>query len=309
MSFLTGIGISFGYTPSLTVIGYYFHKRLGFANGVAFSGSGLGLIVMPPLMQLLLNKYDWRSTMQIVGGLSLLVCLCGLLMRPTEREKFWMVKQTRERKRSMIAMSLSEQHKQTPNFSPISTTNTTPSDKTKSSRITNCLFSVIKTGGFHLICENTSLNYLCFAFMWAAFGSYSTTVFFNAKAVFDVGISPLKASYLVSAIGVGDLMSRMTHGIFLDRKWISPTTMYILFNFVAAATNLVNPFANSFVTLLACALVFGASNGPITSLQLMVIRGVLPPGDVSVGFGVLLFFNGFSLVAGVFIMGKFRLFC
>ncbi|KAJ8030758.1 Monocarboxylate transporter 12 [Holothuria leucospilota] len=300
---LVGFGISLAYTPSLTVIGYYFHKRLGFANGVAFSGSGLGLMVMPPLTQLLLDYFDWRGTIQIIGGLSLLVCLCGLLMRPTEREKFWMTKQIRIRKRSMKESTQSTE-------SPFATPypfGDYQKETPNRSRVAKCLFSVIKSGGFHLICENKILIYLCFAFMWAAFGSYSSTVFFNAKAVFDVGISPLQASYLISAIGIGDLIGRMGHGIFLDRKWISPPSMYIVFSFVTAVVNLVNPLCQNFITLLLCALVFGIFNGPITSLQLMILRGVLPPGDVSVGFGVLLFFNGFALVAGVFMMGKSKL--
>lgn len=295
----SGFGISLAYTPSLTVIGYYFHKRLGFANGVAFSGSGLGLMVMPPLTQLLLDYFDWRGTIQIIGGLSLLVCLCGLLMRPTEREKFWMTKQIRIRKRSMKE---STQSTESPFVTPYPFGDYQKETPNRS-RVAKCLFSVIKSGGFHLICENKILIYLCFAFMWAAFGSYSSTVFFNAKAVFDVGISPLQASYLISAIGIGDLIGRMGHGIFLDRKWISPPSMYIVFSFVTAVVNLVNPLCQNFITLLLCALVFGIFNGPITSLQLMILRGVLPPGDVSVGFGVLLFFNGFALVAGVFMMG------
>ena len=50
-----GVGSSMCYVPSMVILGQYFDKRMALANGLGTSGSGIGTLVMAPLIQLLLS--------------------------------------------------------------------------------------------------------------------------------------------------------------------------------------------------------------------------------------------------------------
>ncbi|PIK54776.1 putative monocarboxylate transporter 13 [Apostichopus japonicus] len=300
---LTGLGIALGYLPSLVSVGFYFDKKVGLANGIGFSGSGFGLIVVPPILQLLVEYFGWRTALRILAGSSLLPCLCGFLIKPTEKEIFWMTKEKKQRKKSLLQENGREVVEPVlPSDDTTKPNSAIKDSQVMSKRIKKVLYSCLKCGGFHLLIENKIFIFIILTFVWTSFGSFGSTIYFNARAVFDVGLTQLEASYLISAIGLGNLLGRVGHGIFLDRNFMTPLGMYSLTSVISAISIICYPFLDNFWTLLSCALIFGLTNGPYPSLQVMVLRDMLSPGDVSGGFGVVLFFNGFAMVTGVLIM-------
>ena len=60
-------GISTGctYIASLIIIAEWFDKKRGIATGITMAGSGVGSFVFPPLVGMLISKYDWRFAMSI----------------------------------------------------------------------------------------------------------------------------------------------------------------------------------------------------------------------------------------------------
>ncbi|XP_046599068.1 uncharacterized protein LOC107222432 [Neodiprion lecontei] len=63
----------------------YFMKKRGRAVGLAMTLNGLGPIVVPQLISVLLLKYDVTGTTFILGGLCLHVLVAALLLQPIER--------------------------------------------------------------------------------------------------------------------------------------------------------------------------------------------------------------------------------
>ena len=60
----------------------WFHKRRGFALAVVLTGSGVGSILIPPLIQWTITNYGWRSAYVLLGGIALLgLPLTALLVR------------------------------------------------------------------------------------------------------------------------------------------------------------------------------------------------------------------------------------
>ena len=55
------------------------------AAGIASSGNGVGNFVYPVFIRFLINTYDWRSSLLIIGALSLHLCVFGALIRPIDR--------------------------------------------------------------------------------------------------------------------------------------------------------------------------------------------------------------------------------
>ena len=72
------------YEPSLVVIGTYFEKRRGLANGMAFASGSLGAFVFPQPIKYLLDTYGLNGTFFIMGGIVFHVSVAGMLFRPPE---------------------------------------------------------------------------------------------------------------------------------------------------------------------------------------------------------------------------------
>ncbi|XP_072308207.1 monocarboxylate transporter 1a [Eucyclogobius newberryi] len=77
-----GLGLSFNLNPALTMIGKYFYKRRPIANGIAMAGSPVFLSTMAPINTWFYDKFGWRGSFLILGGLMLNCCVAGALMRP-----------------------------------------------------------------------------------------------------------------------------------------------------------------------------------------------------------------------------------
>ena len=69
-------------TPGMVIVSQYFEKHRGVANGISVSGNAIGGVIMPPLMEHLVEQYGFRGSMLVLGGLLLHVCLGASLFRP-----------------------------------------------------------------------------------------------------------------------------------------------------------------------------------------------------------------------------------
>lgn len=90
---LAGAGIGIAYIPSITAISYYFKERLNVAAGIAVSGIGVGNFIYPGLIRFLVNTYEWKSSLLILGAITLNICVFGALIQPIDRPDAYQRKQ------------------------------------------------------------------------------------------------------------------------------------------------------------------------------------------------------------------------
>ena len=67
-SFLFGLGTSLMYTPSLIVIARWFQKWRSMTTGVVVACGSLGQVVLSPMLQYFLERYDVWTTFRIWGA-------------------------------------------------------------------------------------------------------------------------------------------------------------------------------------------------------------------------------------------------
>lgn len=73
-----GLGAACAYVPTLAIVGGWFTKRRNAALGVAATGTGCGMLVMPPLAATLIEQFGWRHANMILGvGCALLLAICA----------------------------------------------------------------------------------------------------------------------------------------------------------------------------------------------------------------------------------------
>ena len=56
-----GLGLGAMYLPSVVIVSQYFEKRRGLATGLAGCGSGVGSMVLPPLINWALSLHGWQG--------------------------------------------------------------------------------------------------------------------------------------------------------------------------------------------------------------------------------------------------------
>jgi MFS family permease len=67
---LTAVGVSTaGWTPAVVLVQQHFSARLGLALGIAGSGIGMGIFLVVPLCQALIDAFGWRWAFRVLGGL------------------------------------------------------------------------------------------------------------------------------------------------------------------------------------------------------------------------------------------------
>lgn len=74
-----GMGAALAYTPTLAILGHYFKRYLGLANGFVTAGSSAFTVFMPKLLTHLDKNYGLEKTIRFMAILSSFVMLCALV--------------------------------------------------------------------------------------------------------------------------------------------------------------------------------------------------------------------------------------
>lgn len=72
------------FVPSIMIVNQYFDRKRSLANGILTSGSGIGLLVMSPIIERSVESYGWRGSLLIYSCFTLQLCVCACLMRPVK---------------------------------------------------------------------------------------------------------------------------------------------------------------------------------------------------------------------------------
>ncbi|CAH1399994.1 unnamed protein product [Nezara viridula] len=82
-----GIGVGLANSSTLVVINEYFTKKKGQAIALSMTGTVVGFMLMPQIVRFLLDEYDFRSALLIIGALSLHAVVGAYLFQPVSWHK------------------------------------------------------------------------------------------------------------------------------------------------------------------------------------------------------------------------------
>lgn len=80
--FMFGVGASLCYFPSVIILPQYFYKKLSLANGLVSCGSGVGTMVMGPVINYTIEHYGWRVSVRLTSALMFVVTLVSFIYKP-----------------------------------------------------------------------------------------------------------------------------------------------------------------------------------------------------------------------------------
>ena len=184
---------------------------------MCFSGSGVGALVLPPLVRLALNHCGLDGTFVIMAGVSFNLCVCGMLFRPVA---FYRQRYRRKRTQKLGAEcnnGCSRQDRVT-----VSVINTDVPETTeialRSSKIiaTTKTFRETKKCVFDWKLLRNPLLYLYVVSLSVAASSFSNIFNILPQHTQQLGVSKTDSVWIVSILGFGDLGSRVCIGGFAD---------------------------------------------------------------------------------------------
>lgn len=82
---LQGIGIGLMIPAALTSFNHYFCRRRTFAMGVTQVIAGIGSMILPIILQKVIEEYGFRGTQVIISAISLNSLICAAAQQPVEK--------------------------------------------------------------------------------------------------------------------------------------------------------------------------------------------------------------------------------
>jgi MFS family permease len=223
---VAALGMSTAFVPCSSTVARWFVRRRGLAVGLAFSGMGLGTLLLPPLAHLAVSRLGWRGAYVAFGvGVLLALNLIALLMRRDPESLGLLPDGDRALHRAGAA----------PPPEPGWT-----------------VASAARTGAFWMI-------FGIFATSWVfVFGPLVHLV----PMATGLGVSPLLAATLLSMLGLAALFGRLFLGGISDgfgrRLTLAVSLALQVVSFAALAVS------HSLTGLYVAAFLFGFSYGGVT---------------------------------------------
>ncbi|XP_022100161.1 monocarboxylate transporter 11-like isoform X1 [Acanthaster planci] len=81
LSLLTGPGLSIISILTRAMASHHFTTGYAMATGIGSSGHAVGMMLIGPLTQVLLDTYGWRGAMLLLGAISMHLGAFGFLLR------------------------------------------------------------------------------------------------------------------------------------------------------------------------------------------------------------------------------------
>lgn len=212
-----GYGLGTMYLPSIVIVNQYFDTKRGLATGIADSGSGIGGMVLPPLVTWLMNQYGWKGATVAFGVLCLLGIIFGCFMVPLKPGK---------QKSTSDISSKSEQS----------------GEKKESSHLT--------------IWKNSFFLLVAFGNLFGHLGMFVPYTYLPDAAVVK-NISTSDANYLLSAMGVTNTIGRIVFTAISDISWVNPYWAFASSIFLCGVSTFVAPLCYNYATFIIVSLSFG----------------------------------------------------
>ena len=174
-----------GWVPALVFVQGQFKERLGLSIGIISSGVGVGMVLVVPLTQLLIDAFGWRTAFRVLG------LIAALWIVPSSLWLRWFILRQRER---------DEIRGQTPEKQNPSASGSVP-------RRSLTLSEAARTQAFWLLLA---------AFFFGNVSSQTLHVHQVAYLV-DHGLSAMVAATVVGVVGFSSIFGKIGGGWLSDR--------------------------------------------------------------------------------------------
>ncbi|NXI72578.1 MOT2 protein, partial [Anseranas semipalmata] len=256
--FLQGLGISFSWTPAISIVSHYFSKKRALANAIASAGECAFAFTFGPFFQWLIGQYGWKGALLIIGGIQLNICVCGILMRPLTS-----------------SCCLEASHSETPPGNGASRI-----EKEDKSPTTH------KTFNWMLVRRPEFVLYALFGILAAM--SFFVPPLFLVPLSYSLGIDESWTASLLSILAMVDFAGRLLCGWYANLH-VTKTIHLLTMTITLISTSLMLlPLANNYLSLAIFTGFYGFFFGTTVAVHITVLADVVGMSNFDSALGLFM---------------------
>jgi len=264
MSLLVGIGVGGTDAVLLSTTTRWFVKHRGMMIGIVKVGTGVGMLVMPLLINYFIDNLGWRTAFVILGIVCLVTYVCGaqfLVRDPL--------------KKGLVAYG---------------------------SEGTDPQAGDVMEAGVSLKTASRSLPFwLIGGAFFVVFFCAATILIHVVPHAIDLGISPSNAAKILATVGTLSIAGRFVMGAAGDRIG-NCTALIICFGFLTTGTIWLQ-FADNLWMLGLFAVVHGFAHGGFFALIAPILADHFGTRDQGVILGIIIFISNLGSAIGPILAG------
>ena len=300
-----GMGNGIAYVPGLIACGFYFDdNKRALATGIATSGNGIGIVVIPILMSYITENFGWRSSMLFLSSISPIICLAALVMLPL----------------SMLSMDNQEQNIVTiedgnnNSYGAINEMDESQNDSNDLKTKKGCLPLQIDSKIPGIMCEIKSffleswgllkqpkLFMYCLSHGLLMVAYFIPIDFLNSMMVEDHSISIELTGYIVPIIGVANIVGNLFTGVLLSKFQFNPLSLHFAYNIGCGIFCFLFIFCSTYSHFVGVAVLYGLVSGPVSMLIMECLAKMFGMDSVkeTMGFIMLVYAIGAAIGAPI----------
>ncbi|XP_077979879.1 monocarboxylate transporter 13-like [Glandiceps talaboti] len=284
---LVGTGYSLVVPPTLGIPALFIRKRYTLANALVVTGGGIGTIIFPPVIQLMIDNYGWRGAFIMFSALNAHMCVSASLFR---RQVY-----------RQSSGDTANQSDGTSNGPQNELSDTTLDNKEVSNgctRIFDCSLFVR---------HPSFLVFTVAGFFAIGIGTYGSPAHFVARADSKRLGNVQEIAFMTSLFGIGSTFGRLVPPplmLHFKCKSVTSSMLYGITFVLAGFTNILSALANTHVSYSVFAVFFGLFNGIYLTLYSQVLKDILSPEKLTTGVGLAVGVGGVGGLIGPICAGK-----
>ncbi|XP_022100068.1 monocarboxylate transporter 12-like [Acanthaster planci] len=269
--------------------GRHFTTGYAIATGIGTSGHAVGLMLLAPLIQLLLDTYGWRSALLLLGAISLHLGVCGFLLRipqhPAEAREEYLPIGSIEQEASHVNKPRSSDAKKN---SPLRSLKNVIIDVKNLLGCAVCRRAEFWIGFLVFGCDSFAID------MWV--------LYFVAYAE-SKGFSGYEAVMFTFAGGMGNMVLKIIIGLILDFGLLKVRLGLLVTIITSSLCLLTLPWMNTYWMMMINAFLYNGLNGMIRLLSDIYTRELLGAEDLVAAFSWMGVFKAAVILAFGFYPG------
>ncbi|MFT5414592.1 MAG: OFA family oxalate/formate antiporter-like MFS transporter [Gammaproteobacteria bacterium] len=260
---VAALGMSTAYIPCNMTVVRWFQRRRGLALGLASSGASCGILVVPLFASLMIDKYDWRIGLLVLGAILFVITSIAAHFMVRDPEQMGLLpdgegRLSLARERSPDAIGLIE--------------------------------PAVQASGWTLREASTTASFWTFLVAFLVTMLTVTVPFVHiASFARDIGLSNMSGAMTISVIGLFAFAGSMFLGALSDRIGRKVTIVISFVSQVIAFTLFLN--ADNATTLYLGAAAFGFFYGSFATLFPALVGDLFGPAHAG-AIGGLIFAAG-----------------
>jgi len=271
---ITGIGLGPNFTIGMSTTARWFLARRGLTLGIVSCGAGLGTFVMVPITERLIDAFGWSGAYMILGFAVWLVMIsCSLLLR-RDPEQMGL----RPYGVPALLPEISAERKEI--------------IRKDDFNARSFLSRAIHTKALWMLIATFFLFLFCVQVIMVHLANYAT----------DLGVAPLVAATMISVIGIGSIVGRLSMGTASDRIGSNNALLICCLVLPISLSWLI--FARQIWMFYAFAIVFGLAYGGEVPQIVSIVTHFFGLRAASMLMGVVSFGNILGGALGSWVAGK-----